>query len=273
MKDSYLTPTWLYEEAKRRKKELIEIKGGIERRKRKWPSQDIHISNINKNVRYYCKNNVDGMKEYYIRKSNTDLIKKLLQKKYEKDVSRIIDREIYRLDKFLSKSENWEEQIRDIYSKNPLEVKAHIKPIDVSNDDYARLWLSKIYDKKPICENQTTHTTNNNETVRSKSELNIANMLHKYNIPYKYECPLEIKPGVIIHPDFTVLNVARRKEIYWEHRGMMDDREYAKDSVKRIKDYNRSNIFLGDRLIITEETINSQLGTDEIERLIRHYFI
>lgn len=96
-------------------------------------------------------------------------------------------------------------------------------------------------------------------------------MLYHYKIPYKYECPLTLKNGFTIYPDFTVLNVKQRKEIYWEHRGMMDDREYIRNSVQRIKQLNKEGIMLGDNLIITEESLTSPLGTDEIKMIIKKY--
>ena len=58
----------------------------------------------------------------------------------------------------------------------------------------------------------------------------------------------------------------------WEHRGMMDDREYVKHTVKRIREYEQNGYYLGDRLIITEETANEPLETANIDRIIKHYF-
>ncbi len=110
------------------------------------------------------------------------------------------------------------------------------------------------------------------EPVRLKSELNIANALAVKGIPYKYECPLILKNGTRIHPDFTVLNVKERKQIYWEHRGMMDDKDYATRSVLRIKTYMKNGIVIGDQLIITEETSLNPLGTNEIDAIIKEFF-
>ena len=91
-------------------------------------------------------------------------------------------------------------------------------------------------------------------------------------IPYKYECPKALLNGKEIYPDFTVLNVKARKEIYWEHRGMMDDREYAKQAVFKLKSLMKNGIILGDNLIITEETTANPLGTNEIETIINRFF-
>ena len=97
--------------------------------------------------------------------------------------------------------------------------------------------------------------------------------LKQRRIPYKYECPLKLKSCGVIYPDFTVLDALRRKVLYWEHRGMMDDREYAKHAVMRIRDYEKNNIRLGSNLIITEETSTCALGTKEIEKVIKNYIV
>ena len=78
--------------------------------------------------------------------------------------------------------------------------------------------------------------------------------------------------GKVFHPDFTVLNVRERREIYWAHRGMMDDRQYSANSVMRIKTLNSNGIIQGFNLIITEETSTGPLGTNEVELMINKYF-
>ena len=97
-------------------------------------------------------------------------------------------------------------------------------------------------------------------------------MLESKGIPYKYECPLVLQNGIVIYPDFTLLDIRNRQEIYWEHRGMMDDKEYARNSVQRIKTLMRNGICIGKNLIITEETLTYPLGTDEIKTIIQEFF-
>ena len=84
------------------------------------------------------------------------------------------------LKRLLGNSENSVNNIQRAYSNFPQEIKNFITPIDVADEDFIRSWLS---------------------------------------IPYKYECPLQLSNGMIIYPDFTVLDVKRRKVWYWEHRG------------------------------------------------------
>ena len=98
-------------------------------------------------------------------------------------------------------------------------------------------------------------------------------MLDQYGVPYKYECPITLKNGKTVYPDFTVLNVRKRKILYWEHRGMMDDRDYARQAVFKAKHLRKNGIVLNDNLIITEETSTDPLGTDEIESVIKQFML
>lgn len=159
--------------------------------------------------------------------------------------------------------------MKQLYSDYPKSIKQNISPIDISDEDYIEEWLLKPYERKEVTADVPVFISDKGERVRSKSELNIANMLYKMDVPYKYECPLMLSGGITIHPDFTLLDIRRRREIYWEHRGMMDDRYYLRQSIQRIKDYSKNGIVIGDNLIITEEMSTIPLGTDEIMRIIQ----
>ena len=52
---------------------------------------------------------------------------------------------------------------------------------------------------------------------------------------------------------------------------MMDDRDYARQAVFKLKSLMKNEIILGNNLIITEETSTTPLGTDEIEMIIRKF--
>ena len=54
---------------------------------------------------------------------------------------------------------------------------------------------------------------------------------------------------------------------------MLDDKEYAKNSVQRLKYLMKEDIFIGVNLIITEETSISPLGTNEIDAIIKKFFL
>lgn len=191
-----------------------------------------------------------------------------LQKAYDEKILKLIKKELINLECFIRKSLNIQSKIQEVYSNYPDEVKNLIQPIDISDDDYKDIWESHKYIGKEIREGSTVWETEKGEIVRSKSELNIANALKKNNIPYRYEYPFQLRSGAIIYPDFTILDIKRRKILYWEHRGMMDDRDYVRHAVVRNRDFLKNGVIPGDNLIITEESSTTPLGTDEIDIMI-----
>ena len=106
------------------------------------------------------------------------------------------------------------------------------------------------------------------ERVRSKSEKIIADALYRKQVAYKYECPLIINGLGKVYPDFTILNVQQRKEIYWEHFGMMDNTAYCEKAVYKINCYQKAGFYIGEQLILTFETAKNPLDTELVEHLI-----
>ena len=272
MDSNKLKPTFLYEEAGRRYQELKECAEKIESEIQKAPSGIIHIVNSGKRVQFYLREDKSDTGGKYIRKTDAQTIKTFLRKSYYEKVLKLLKSEIKNLGNFLKKSDNIIKKIQQLYSQFPSEIKQYIDPIDMSDDDYIAAWRNISYQGKTIPEYIPMYQTNNGELVRSKSELTIANKLADKGIPYKYECPLALSNGTIIYPDFTILDVRTRKEIYWEHRGMMDDREYARQAVFKMKSMMKDGIILGKNLIVTEETTTNPLGTNEIDAVIISYF-
>ncbi len=221
---------------------------------------------------YYLRMDARDKSGTYLNGKQKSKIKTYLQKKYDEAILKNLKFELQNLEKFTHKSENIIANIQEVYSSLPADAKQIVCPIAVSDEDYCAEWLKQEYIGKETVETGLNFVTHRGERVRSKSELNIANALYMHGIPYRYECPLILKNGHTIYPDFTVLNLETREEIYWEHRGMMDDREYIRHAVLRVKDYQKSGIYLGKNLIITEESSLQPLGTSEIEEVIREYF-
>lgn len=48
-----------------------------------------------------------------------------------------------------------------------------------------------------------------------------------------------------VYPDFTFLSSKTGKEIYWEHEGMMDKQEYARNAVRKIELYQKRDLSWG----------------------------
>lgn len=266
-----LQPTNLYEEAERRYHEISEHIREIEKKLQKAPSGMIHIAATSARTQYYLRETKADRGGRYIRKSDTKTIGTFLRKAYDEKLLKLLKTEAKNLGILLKKTDHITERIRQLYSNLPTEAKPHIDPIEMSDEDFAAEWLNDTYESREIPEYVPVYETNRGERVRSKSELSIANILADRGIPYKYERPLLLTNGMVIYPDFTVLDVKARKEFYWEHRGMMDERDYARQAVLKMKSMLNSGIVPGKDLIITEETSANPLGTNEIHEVINCY--
>lgn len=236
------------------------------------PEGTVHICEFNKRIQYYVKK--DG-KRNYIRESDRKLVKELCQKDYDQKILRSARKELKQLEKlyaFYSDPEQ-ETAFEDIYEQMDERRKSFITPVLLSDEEYIRRWNAVEYERKGFREDAPELFTEKGERVRSKTELLIANALNKYGIPYRYEYPLMLRGYGLIHPDFTVLNVRKRKEIYFEHMGMMDDEEYREEAFRRITAYEKNGLFPGDKLVLTHETLKNPVNSRILEMIIEQYFL
>lgn len=268
MKRKCLKQTNVYRDAHARLAEIIEIRDELQNSMKQYPAGKIHVANVRGILQFYLRTEPSEKNGKYISKQDKGKIKQYLQKRYAESAIKIMNREIKGLEALLKTADGLNVVLQKLYSDQEEEIKMYLDPIDMSDDEYVKAWLAQPYISKIIPDTIPVYETDHSERVRSKSELTIANAMGKLNIPYKYECPLRLKNGTVIYPDFTILIVSKRKVVYWEHRGMMDDADYARSAIARTKDYAKSGFYLGDSLFITEETSSTPLGTDEIQAII-----
>ncbi len=220
---------------------------------------------------YYHRERKTDRSGKYINKKNLQLAKELAQKDYDQRMICTITDELTAIDTFIRLNPDIPPE--DIYLSLSPERRNLVESMIETDDMFAEKWISAPYQGKLVAGDVPFLLTDRGERVRSKSEVIIANLLAKEGIPYKYECPLTLKRIGTIHPDFTVLDKHDRKEMYWEHQGMMDNPEYVEKAISRTRNYIYSGIYPGERLIITSETKNQPLNTREIKTIIEHYFL
>lgn len=88
------------------------------------------------------------------------------------------------------------------------------------------------------------------EKMRSGGEMYIASRLDHFGIPYRYEDDTGI-PDLRYAPDFKILRPRDHKIIYWEHFGKVDDYDYVRDNIEKVRDYIDYGIKPWDNLIMT----------------------
>lgn len=234
------------------------------------PKGTMRLNTSNGRTQYFHRRDPDMRGGLYIPQKNILFAQSLAQKDYDQKVLQSIEQEIKAIEKYLSSLPKLGAE--EIFETLHQERQKLVTPIRETDEQYIKRWVETPFQSKEIDDTVPPLFTEKGERVRSKSEMIIADILHRENIPYRYECPIWLKGLGKVHPDFTALNIKKRKEIYWEHLGMMDSPEYAETALNRIATYEKNEIVLGDNLIITWETKKSPLNQNSIRRIIKRYF-
>ena len=118
------------------------------------------------------------------------------------------------------------------------------------------------------------YRTERGELVRSKSEWIIADKLYAAGIDYQYEQPL-LLAGIERFPDFTIVDDDSGSTWYWEHNGMLHDRDYLERWERKLVGYREHGILLLEEgggengtLLVTEEQAGIGLDAGHIKRNI-----
>ena len=215
---------------------------------------------------YFLRTKDSGINGIYLKKDNVKTAAVLAQIEYDEHLAMILRRE---LDALMLIKESWVDSPY-ILAKNKMAVgKRELVSLPyVSDESYITNWRNQIYEKLNFREGYPEYFTRQGLRVRSKSEVLIADMLDEMAIPYLYEKPLQLMTGTV-HPDFTLLNIKERKELYWEHFGMMDEIEYRNIAFNKIRNYESSGLYQYDSVIWTYESGNNPINTRDLRKMIR----
>lgn len=242
---------------------------------KKNPSGLIRIVRRGKTLLFYKRSSPSDAQGIYMPRSQEKLARALVQNDYDKRTVPAIEAEIKELKDFLKA---YKEKCSDtVYQKLASTRREVVTPITLDDEAYASAWLKVEYRHKKIPEDAPQLYTENNEQVRSKSEVIIANTLKAAGVPYRYEFPLLVDRNSAdadfcqFHPDFYCLNLRTRQEFAWEHFGMMDDPDYAERATEKLELYAENRFFPGKNLIITMETSDKPLSSKLLKSLIKTY--
>lgn len=259
----------LKEQIEARQSYLTYLKEEKEKALKTAPEGYLRICSHGNRTQYYKREDSKDFNGAYIRDSDVKLARRLAQKEYDKKVLSSTEKELQAIKKYLSSAPSVSPE--QIYENLHKERKKIVVPIEKPLEEYVQEWESVSYRGKTFEEGAPQMYTAKGERVRSKSEVIIADSLYREGIPYRYECPLYLEGGTVFYPDFTVLNAEMRKEMYWEHFGLMDDAEYVEGAIYKLMVYEQNGIFLGKNLILTYETKKCPLNQRRIKECIRQY--
>ncbi len=129
-----------------------------------------------------------------------------------------------------------------------------IQPYALSDAEFAEQWGAQPYWGKARSDADKCFVTKRGERVRSKSEKIIADRLADAGIPYRYEAPLRLKRNLLVYPDFTILIPATRRQVYFEHLGMVDKADYADSAARKMNSFAEAGLIMGKDVFFTFET-------------------
>ena len=257
------------------RKEKVQLEKVIkeaEKRLRLAPKGQLRIVKKCRGEEYYYKNDGEGSGNgRYMKKSELNLVRSIAQRDYDVRLLKTTVERIKVIDTFLKKYE--ETSLKKLYGKINQSRKAMICAPVISDEEYVKQWQTVEYVGKAFTEESQEIITDKGERVRSKSEKIIADKLNMLGIPYRYEYPIVLEGNVKMYPDFTILRMPEREEIYLEHFGMLDDSNYGNNVIHKLTTYERNGIYLGVNLYITYETSKKPLNTRALDELIRKLLV
>jgi hypothetical protein len=252
-----------------RLQELQALRSEKQKALRNAPKGRLRISTSKSGYPHFYLVSNSNLNGVYVPEKELHKVQAVAQRDYNKALLSAAIREIELLEKFAQKYNGTE--IEDIYnSLNPAR-RGLVSPAILPDAKYAELWRSLPYKAKSFAEDTPEIYTSRGVRVRSKSEVIIADSLDSEGIPFRYEFPLTVKGMGTLHPDFYCLNIHSRKELVWEHFGLMDNPEYASNAVKKIEHYDKSGYTLGEKLIATFETSTTPLNAKHVRNVIRKF--
>lgn len=231
----------------------------------------LRVRRVNGAERCYMVDANDEHTMSYIPKSNEALAFRLAQQEYDSRVLASVEKEIGAIERLLRVYSGTSPE--EIIERYPPGKRKFIIPVEASDEDIVREWRAAEYSALPLNAYETGLglVTDQGEQVRSKSELIIANELYKNGVLYRYECPLWLDGYEEAYPDFTILNVRKREELYWEHLGLMNNQAYVEKSIRKISSYILNGIYPGENLILTFETEETRLNTRIVKDFVQRY--
>lgn len=119
------------------------------------------------------------------------------------------------------------------------------------------------------------HKSRSGITVRSKSEVIIADLLYSKHIDFEYEQRIVGPDGSWRSPDFTIVDDTSGTTIYWEHLGMLQRPSYRRKWERKL-DWYRANGILpyeegggpNGTLVVTRDYDDGSISSANIESLV-----
>ena len=225
------------------------------------------ITQNGKRYKWYIN---DGNGLIYLPKSQRRLAEELAKQKYLSLLLKDLIHEKKSIQSYLSHHLKHTQSAQEMLNNQGYQEL--LSPQFILPSKQLKEWQNALYKRNPTFPEQLIHKSLSGNTLRSKSEALIDMSLFMNKIPFRYECELQLKDS-ILYPDFTILHPDTMEIFYWEHFGIMDNPDYARNAFSKLQQYNSCDIIPSINLITTYETKNQPLCSSLVEKIVQHYFI
>ena len=258
-------------------------------------TEKVRVCKEKKHFKYYIISNPEDTNGKFIPKKNLAIVRKIIQRDYERKLYKFLIKAIPLLETFIKFFST--ESLDSTFTALHPGRQALIEPIIPTQEQFVKQWQSIPYKGLPFSEDSPEFITASGIRVRSKSEVIIADTLTRLDIPFRYEQPHTISHAkalcnplstsakrvstmvaqssrsVTVHPDFTCLNPRTREEIIWEHFGLMGNADYAHNAIRKISQYASSGFILGKNFIATFEDDETPLATKLVQSYAKEFLL
>ena len=130
-----------------------------------------------------------------------------------------------------------------------------------------QFWENMPYEQSDYRPEGKRMRTGRGLMVRSKSELLIAELLYRYDVPFRYEQVLHVGSMIIV-PDFTIKR-SDGQIFYWEHMGRISDPVYFERQIQKVRIYHSAGIMPGRDLLVSYDGPDGTIDIRRAESMIK----
>lgn len=232
------------------------------------PRGILRYTNKKNEVQFFRRRNKKDINGVYITSKDVKTPQELAQKKYLDSLIKTAENDLKKIQKAIGLIESVETE-GAIEGKDLPDILAKIvTPVIVSDEDYAKEWMSQ---RSPVFDafGNPDVPTQLGFNVKSKSEGMVIDTAVYYGIPIKYEPELTLPDGSYFRPDFVILDLSDRSEIFIEHFGCIDSDAYRDEMCEKINKYARNGIVLGKNFLATFETGRVKFDRETIAGMLK----
>ena len=222
-----------------------------------------HKSANGNTLRYYYVS-PEANKEVYLGKNKARTIKAMQKKRFAEEMIKVLENNI-KAKEIFSKA-YIDDTESTVINNMPLAYRPIHDEVETEKSGFPQ-------SENPYHREDLIIKTSFGLYVRTKSELQIAELLHSLDIEFYYERALTLWEGTdefasrTFYPDFTIV-LPDGREIYWEHKGMMSRTNYVERDIEKEIIYNLNGIYQPHNLIVSAEGPNNEFDMEAVRRVV-----